>query len=117
MKFLVDAQLPRRLSHWLQDQGHDSVHTKDFTNGNRTGDREIIQISIHEQRVVISKDADFVDSFLVRREPHKLLLISTGNIRNDELERLSQTNLESIVRGFENYDFIELDRQHLTYHF
>ena len=29
MNFLIDAQLPRRLTHWLHEAGHDGVHTLD----------------------------------------------------------------------------------------
>ena len=25
MRFLVDAQLPRRLTHWLQAEGHEAI--------------------------------------------------------------------------------------------
>ncbi len=30
MKFLVDAQLPRRFATWLTDAGHDALHTLDL---------------------------------------------------------------------------------------
>ena len=36
MKFLVDAQLPRRLADYLRAAGHDAVHTLDLPNANRT---------------------------------------------------------------------------------
>jgi len=48
---------------------------------------------LREQYVVVTKDEDFVDTFLLRHEPYKLL-IATGNITNDDLERLFQHNLE-----------------------
>jgi predicted nuclease of predicted toxin-antitoxin system len=38
--------------------------------------------------VVVTKDSDFVNSFLLSRRPRKLLLVSTGNIGNAELEAL-----------------------------
>lgn len=60
-KFLLDAQLPRRLAHALREQGFDVVHTLDLPNGNHTSDSEINLVSLDEQRVVITKDADFVD--------------------------------------------------------
>ena len=81
MKILVDAQLPRRLVALLVRAGHDVIHTLDLPLGNRTIDTVINQLSLSEQRVVVTKDADFVDSFLLRQEPWKLLLVSTGNIR------------------------------------
>ena len=81
MKFLVDAQLRRRLSELLCAQGHESVHTLDLPSANRTTDDEINRVALAEQRAVISKDSDFVDSFLLRRELYKLLVVATGNIR------------------------------------
>ena len=108
MKFLVDAQLPRRLARWLQASGHDVIHTRDLPEGNRTVDEAINQISIQDQRVVISKDGDFVDTFLLRHAPYKLLFVATGNISNRELERLFRDNLENIVNAFETYDFVEI---------
>ena len=73
MKFLVDAQLPQRLARWLQDEGHDAVHTRDLPQGNRTSDADINDRSVREQRVVVTKDEDFVDTFHLKREPCKLL--------------------------------------------
>jgi predicted nuclease of predicted toxin-antitoxin system len=69
MKFLADAQLPRRLVLRLLEAGHDAVHTLDLPNGNRTSDASVNAISIAEQRVVITKDSDFVDSFLLQKLP------------------------------------------------
>lgn len=66
--------------------------------------------------MVITKDEDFVDLFLLRHEPYKLLLVATGNIDNRELEQLFRDNLEEIVKAFETCDFIELDRTALICH-
>ena len=85
MKFLVDAQLPLRLARWLQDEGYDAVHTRDLPHGNRTSDADINDRSVREQRVVVTKDEDFVDTFHLKREPRKLLLVATGNIGNSDL--------------------------------
>jgi len=39
-----------------------------------------------------------------------LLLVSTGNIRNAELEQLFGTHLPALVREFQSNSFVELDR-------
>ncbi len=78
MKFLVDAHLPRRLVHWLREAGHDVVHTFDLPLGNRTPDSAVNDISLHEERVVVTKDEDFVDSFLLHHQP--LYQIPVGSI-------------------------------------
>lgn len=116
MRFLVDAHLPKRLARLLQQLGHDALHTLDLPDQNRSSDETLIQVAAAEARIVITKDSDFVDSFLLVRRPPQLLLISTGNISNRELERLFLDNLAQIVTGFEQYDYIELSRQHVIFH-
>lgn len=116
MNFLVDAQLPRRLTYRLRDAGHDALHTLDLPQKNRTTDAEINEISARERRVIITKDADYVSSFLLIHKPYKLLLISTGNITNADLETLLVPQIPSIAAAFETYDYIELTRTALVFH-
>lgn len=116
MRFLIDAQLPRRLAYRLREARHDAVHTLDLPNGNRTTDTEINRISEQEKRVVITKDADFVNSFIIAGKPHKLLLVSTGNIINEELEALVDLRISTIVAAFQTHDFVELNRSALFVH-
>ena len=108
MKFLVDAQLPQRLARWLRAEGHDVLHTLDFPNGNRTEDEDLNRLSVQEERTVVTKDGDFVDTFLIRKAPHRLLLVSTGNIGNAELLKLFEDNVEAIVSALEASAFVEL---------
>lgn len=116
MKFLVDAHLPKRLALQLSAAGHDAIHTLDLPLGNRTPDAVINEISLAEERIFVTKDADFRDSHLVNDEPYKLLLVSTGNISNNDLLNLFAQNLARIVVAFETHSYIELDRHHLTIH-
>ncbi len=116
MKFLVDAQLPRRLALAMQAAGHDTLHTLDLPAGNRTSDDEINNISIQEQCVVVTKDSDFVQSFLLFDKPWKLLLISTGNISNAALEKLLIPALDQIVEAFAKSRFVEVTRDTVIVH-
>ncbi len=114
MNFLVDAQLPRRMVAWLAAVGCDTRHTLDLPDGNRTTDEQINDVADREQRVVVSKDADFVDGHLLRGRPAKLLLISTGNISNRDLETLVMPLIPDIVREFQTHSFLELGRAGLV---
>ena len=71
---------------------------------------------MEEQRIVITKDADFVNSFLLSGVPYKLLLVSTGNINNQELEGIFAKNLSVIVGALEMYEFVEITRTSLIEH-
>ena len=114
MKFLVDAQLPRRFANWLREAGHDALHTHP-PEKNYTLDSELIARAKQEGRIVISKDADFVQSYLVTGEP-PLLLISTGNISNAELEKILRDNLSAIEAAFASGRFVEINREALVVH-
>ena len=67
MKFLIDAQLPMRIANLLENSGYDVIHTKNLPLQNVTPDSEINKLSILEQRIVITKDKDFLDSFLIKK--------------------------------------------------
>lgn len=116
MKFLIDAQLPQRLAAHFRQAGLEAIHTLDLPDGNRTTDRIINELSIKERYIVVTKDSDFVESFLLRREPWKLLLISTGNINNASLEALFSATIRRVVEGFDTFDFIEIERTSLIFH-
>jgi len=53
---------------------------------------------------------------LLRHEPWKLSLVSTGNIGNNELLRLFQLNIEPLAESFKTFDFIELNRASMICH-
>ena len=116
MKFLIDAQLPIRLTVELKQAGFEATHTLELPEGNRTTDRALIELSITSQSILVTKDSDFVQSFLLKRGPWKLLLISTGNISNDDLMNLIKQTIGQIAASFRTFDFIELNRTNLICH-
>jgi len=114
LKFLVDAQLPRRFCGWLADCGHDAVHTLELPLGNRTPDDILIEAADRQARVLVTKDDDFVQSRLLRGRPRLLWWIATGNIGNRELESLVRRTLPAVVEAFSSGGFVELGTGHLT---
>ena len=70
---------------------------------------------MQEGRIVVSKGANFVQSFLVTGEP-ALLLISTGNISNAELEKILRANLSGIETAFISARFVEITHEALVVH-
>src|SRR5713101_5577969 len=100
MRFLVDVHLPCRLVYWLCALWHEAVHTLDLPCGNRTLDVELCDISVRNQAIVVTKDADFVNTFTMQHVYYKLLLLSTRNIKMwisvGSLHRISLTLLQPL---------------------
>jgi predicted nuclease of predicted toxin-antitoxin system len=94
----------------LRRAGHDAIHTLDLPAGSATPDRIINELSLQQQRVVITKDSDFYHSHLLQGSPWKLLLVRTGNIRSRDLKQLVERHLAQIVLALENNSLVELNR-------
>ena len=59
MRFIVDAQLPRVLVSRLRELGHDAIHVKRVPDAGDTSDAEISRMADADERIVVTKDADF----------------------------------------------------------
>jgi predicted nuclease of predicted toxin-antitoxin system len=108
MRFLIDAHLPRRMVGWLAAAGCDVSHTLNLPLGNRTPDSDVTKIADQNERVLVTKDGDFVHSHLLIGQPAKLLLVTTGNISNRELEQLMVPLIPLLVTHFQQHSFLEL---------
>ncbi len=116
IKFIIDAQLPYSLAVMLREKGIDVTHTHDLPNKERTSYNAIQTLTKKENSIVITKDNDFFDSYILSKSPSRLLLISTGNIINKELFILFEKQFELIIKYFETHSFLELTNSELYAH-
>lgn len=101
LRFIVDTQLPPLLSGYLVKKGHDSIHTTYFKDGHLLQDAEISEIAKREFRIIVTKDNDFLERYVLRGSPPKVLLIQFGNIKNEDLINLFEKELPKVVNLFE----------------
>jgi predicted nuclease of predicted toxin-antitoxin system len=116
VKVIVDAQLPFSLSRFLNLAGHDSIHTIELPDQNNTIDESVLKISTEQNRIVITKDNDFLVSFLVQNRPQKLILIKTGNIKNSALIAIFEKHHERIAQLMEQNSLIEITKWEIIIH-
>lgn len=116
MKLIIDAQLPLSLSNLLKSRGHNSIHTLELPDKNKTKDAFVITVAIEEKRIVVTKDNDFLESFLVHGRPPKLIIVRTGNIGNDELTTIFEKHLSRISDLMEENSLIEITRTEIVIH-
>lgn len=113
MKFLIDAQLPKKLSRFLCEKGLESIHTLDLPSRNCTSDSEIIALSISKKYIVITKDVDFWDIYKQKAEPYKLIYLTVGNYSTQDLIQLFDSNLSAILEAIKTSDVIEINRKNI----
>jgi|SRR4051812_40032545 len=74
MRFLLDENVDYPLAAFLQRQGHDVTaiaHDYPFA----LKDTEVLQISVREQRIVITNDRDFGELIVRQRLPHSGVIL------------------------------------------
>ncbi|MEZ0541417.1 DUF5615 family PIN-like protein [Fibrella arboris] len=100
----------------LRQRHFDVVHTDDLPDRERTGDQYIRVLATKENRIVITKDTDFQDSYLLHKVPPQLLLLTTGNIKNRKLLDLFRATIDEIDVLFSSHSFIELTNEAYLVH-
>ena len=115
LTFIIDTQLPPKLAKYLYDKGFPSIHTTYFPNGHLLDDKTIIEIAVRENRIIVTKDSDFLDNYLINGVPPKVLMLQFGNISNAELLDLFDRELTQIVQLFDNgAGFATFNRTHIS---
>ena len=114
-KFIIDTQLPTKLAKFLRDKGFPTIHTTYYPNGHLLDDAAIVEMAIRENRIIVTKDSDFLDNFLLNGVPPKVLMLQFGNIGNAELISLFDSDLTQIIEAFSNGgDFITFSRTYFS---
>lgn len=84
------------LATYLSWKGFDAIHTTHFPEGHLLQDADIVKIAIEENRVIVTKDADFPDSFFLKGAPPRIIHLRLGNLRNRELTAFLETRWSMI---------------------
>jgi predicted nuclease of predicted toxin-antitoxin system len=102
MKLLVDNQLPLALAVHLRGWGLDCVHVLEVGLG--TGDDPDIWVrAVAEDRIVVTKDEDFLLLASRPGDTGRMIWVRLGNCRNAALlaafDRTREALLEAIASG------------------
>ncbi len=98
MKFLCDVHISLKLIRHLKSFGFEAVHVNHILDKSETKDSDICKYADQNDYVVITKDADFRNSFLLHQTPKKLIKINLGNISNSELLNIFSKNMNSLIK-------------------
>ena len=108
MNFLVDAQLPPALARWIDRQGHQATHI--FEIGLETAkDGPIWEHARRDNAIIMTKDEDFADRWLLSDRPVPLIWIRRGNCSNRALLVWLEPLWLDVLRRLEQGEqFVEL---------
>lgn len=107
MRFIIDAHLPKSLVKIFSDLGQEAIHTSELPEGNATKDIDTISVAA-EDGIIVSKDEDFYQSFLLFGKPPQLVHIKVGNMRLKELNSLFTNIAPKIIDLLGQHDLLEV---------
>jgi predicted nuclease of predicted toxin-antitoxin system len=103
MKFLVDNQLPIKLSPHLAHFGHQCVHVTELGLAEAT-DRQIWEHARNNGFTLISKDEDFLHLATLDASGPALVWVRTGNCRTPALLETFTRTLDDLITALEAGD-------------
>jgi len=116
MKFLCDVHISYKLTKHLEELGYEAIHVNNILDKWFTKDNDISKYADLNDLIIISKDADFRDSFFLRKIPRKLIKINLGNISNQELLQIFDSLLTSL-KGVDTVNpfMAEVDKDYINF--
>ena len=116
MKFLCDVHISYSLVNQLKKLGFDAIHVNELPDKWFSSDKFILNYADESDRIVITKDSDFKNSFYINRTPAKLIKINLGNIANSTLIETILENIRQIEELNKSpYFLIEVDAENIFY--
>ena len=100
MKFLIDAQLPPALAHWLREAGHDAQHVYEIGLG-EAADSAIWRHAQTQGRIIITKDEDFAQRARTGAPGPVIVWLRIGNTTNATLRAWLTLQLPKMLRLIE----------------
>lgn len=116
MQFLCNVHISLKIVKFLNSKNYNCIHVNSILDKWYTKDSAMANYSDENDLILITKDADFRDSYFLKNTPKKLLKINLGNISNSELITIIETNLDKIEKLNKNQNFIlEIDSSNNTF--
>lgn len=102
-RFLIDANLPRRIEAW---QGQYFSYVVDIDD--EWTDSQIWDYARENEHVIVTKDSDFSHRIIVSQAPPKIIHFRIGNMRLREFAKFVNENWNAIEAASEKHKLVNV---------
>jgi predicted nuclease of predicted toxin-antitoxin system len=74
-------------------------------------DAQIQKLSLDQNRIIITKDTDFFHSYILRKEPYKVIFVTVDNMRLAALKNLFEIKFDEIIAAISKHGMIEISKK------
>ncbi|MEO9868838.1 DUF5615 family PIN-like protein [Ekhidna sp.] len=116
MKFIIDENLPPDLTELFRSEGLESYHVNDIKakKKQRVLDDQLRRLAIQKGYIIVTKDDDFVRSYVSRKVPDKVVFIYGLEKKESLLSRMKEV-IPQLLKLLSNHDFIEVKENELKF--
>jgi predicted nuclease of predicted toxin-antitoxin system len=100
VRFLVDAQLPPALAHWLAEHGHAAEHLFDLGMAGAE-DKAIWAYAVEVRAVIVTKDEDFAERRARTGDGPSIVWVRVGNTSRRDLLAWFRFRLPTVVEALD----------------
>lgn len=116
MKIIVDENLSPEVADIFRNSGLEASHINELKSHSkqRVLDDQLRRLTIQKGYIIITKDDDFVKSYVNRKVPQKLIYIFGLDKKELLLQRMKEVapDLENLLL---NHDFIEINESEIRF--
>lgn len=118
MRFIVDENLPPELANLFRDIGFIAIHVNELKSNQkqRVTDDQLRRLAIRKGYVIITKDDDFVKSYVSRKVPERIIFIYGLEKKESLLSRMKEV-IPSLIKLITQHDFIEIKEDIIRFPF
>ena len=110
VRYLIDENLPPDLAEIFIRNGLVASHVNDIISNIPVKDSAIRRLSLNRDMVLITKDDDFVKSYVSRAVPERLIFVF-GNFRKAEILQTFNEHFEKIITLSKQYNLVEVNKK------
>jgi predicted nuclease of predicted toxin-antitoxin system len=109
MKWLIDENLPPDLIKIFRKKGIAALHVNDLKSvkSQKIKDDQIRHLSLFRGFRIVTRDDDFVKSFVDRKVPDKMIFVYGIESRAEVISRFNSA-MDELMLKITEHDFIEL---------
>lgn len=111
MRFLIDENLPVEIEDHFKKYA-EAVHVNRLKSFSRQSikDYQLRRYALHKKYIIVTRDDDFVKSWVSRKVPEKLIFIYYDG-KKEKLLNFLTPHITIVIRLIRDFDFIEVSEK------
>lgn len=118
MKYIIDENLPPELAIMFRNYDLVAFHINEMKahSKHRVTDDQIRRVSLRNGSVIVTRDDDFVKSFVSRKVPEKLIYLYGFDRKETLMVRIEEV-VSQLEKWIANHDFVEINPKEVRFPF